>query len=248
MNFYNEEYYRKKALKYEQKIEQLINQNAGVNRAKYLENVNDIPRNSTTNNVGRTRYLENYSYEPKIRNLKIITIGGNILYNRNNVTFNQLKNITIHDYPMFAAVDFSKLDVPVLDRQYPYTTAFRPDVPILYGDQFVTRYNLKDLFIQMCNDSNVTLNITPGKKYETHIHDQNNVSRYFEFYETINLYDGTGDNLYNDIKNTIGTDNFVIYVYIRGHKQQIDRKDILRDTLFVNRLQHRDFYIQLITP
>jgi len=41
-----------------------------------------------------------------------------------------LKNITIYDYPMFTSLDFSKLD-----RQYPYTTALRLIVPILYGDQ-----------------------------------------------------------------------------------------------------------------
>jgi len=40
----------------------------------------------------------------------------------------------------------------------------------------------------MCNDSNVTLNITPGKKYKTHIHDHNNVFRYFKFILKINTY------------------------------------------------------------
>ena len=214
MDFYNEIDYRQKALKYQQKIEKLLNiQEAGVVRAKYLENVKRQKITAPTGLV-RSKYLENVRRQQlMIRRLRITTMGGTDIYDNQNVTFDQYQNIRIQDDLLFLQRGpLIRTHHGANHMNYKPYTVFNNDL------REIDSTNMKSEFAKMIN-KDITLNVIfpqPESRYRFNVKviDVNdNQSNIVINQREISSYDdNTVRNLYREIELQVHTPNFIISV------------------------------------
>ena len=233
MDSYNETNYRQKALKYQQKIENLLNiQEAGVVRAKYLENVKRQQITAPTGLV-RSKSLENLRrQQPMIRSLQITTMGGITLYDNQNVTFNQYRTIRILDEFLFSP------RIPLIRT---IRGAYHMDYTPYQVFNHLTEIdftNMKSEFAKMINKDIILSVVNSAVKFNVTVIDVNNNRYNIVMNEITNYDDNTVRNLYNAIELEVGTPNFIIYVKHPNNRIVIPRTHREYIDIFPHRLNY----------
>ena len=170
-----------------------------------------IGRLQTTAPAGlvRSKSLENLRrQQPMIRSLEVTTMGGTILYDNRNVTFNQYRNIRIRDDLLF----FPKIPL-IRTTNGAHHMDYKPYL-ILNHLTEINSTNMKSEFAQMINkDIILSVNISEYHyKFNGRVIDVNNNRSNIVINEITNYDDNTVRNLYRAIELQVHTPNFIIYV------------------------------------
>jgi len=214
----DEQYYKKKTLKYQQKIEQLLKtQNAGVE--------------------GTIRRLEILG-----------GATGNTLFIANNVTYDEFSKLNVDGKVLFKKHELLRSFTYACHIDMGKVFVFNDKIQINYNNLRVEFEKMIDNDItltivytpttfqaEVYNRNNRNNRNNHNRRFIINIPEPSNYH-----------YNSTGENLYKSIEKLIDTPNFNVYFDNEDGRKLLKREDVLSQCLFVTPYAYYPIYVEIM--